>query len=219
MHSHDRSSQRLAVGLAALAGFVDALGFLSLGGFFVSFMSGNSTRFAVDITSGAPLYIMLMPLGIILLFVAGVMAGKFIRHYCSRYPSSSLLFFISAALLLAALLHMSGASDLGTILLMVLSMGASNNVFVKDGEVAIGVTYMTGTLVKLGQRLAGAILKEPGSIWLPYLLLWLGLITGAVLGAVCFSRLNLDSLWVATFFCGVLAFLARRRDRHNARRA
>ena len=37
----------LAVLLAALAGIVDAIGFIRLGHLFVSFMSGNSTQFAV----------------------------------------------------------------------------------------------------------------------------------------------------------------------------
>ncbi len=35
--------RRLAIGLAALAGFVDGVGFLTAGGYFVSFMSGNTT--------------------------------------------------------------------------------------------------------------------------------------------------------------------------------
>ncbi|HAL05769.1 MAG TPA: hypothetical protein DCP26_00205, partial [Brevundimonas sp.] len=42
----------LALLLAALAGYVDSLGFLHLGGVFVSFMSGNSTRLAVSLAEG-----------------------------------------------------------------------------------------------------------------------------------------------------------------------
>ena len=45
----DRSHQLLAVGVAILAGFVDAIGFVESGGFFVSFMTGNSTRLAVGV--------------------------------------------------------------------------------------------------------------------------------------------------------------------------
>src|SRR3546814_16057259 len=35
-------------------------------------------------------------------------------------------------------------------------MGAENGVFLRDREVSIGVTYMTGTLVRVGQKLAEA---------------------------------------------------------------
>ena len=46
------SHQALALSLAVLAGYVDSLGFLQLGGVFVSFMSGNSTRLAVSLAEG-----------------------------------------------------------------------------------------------------------------------------------------------------------------------
>ncbi len=39
-----------ACALSAAAGFVDAIGFLKTSGFFVSFMSGNSTRPAVSLS-------------------------------------------------------------------------------------------------------------------------------------------------------------------------
>ena len=64
------------------------------------------------------------------------------------------------------------------------AMGAENTTFERDGEVSIGLTYMTGALVKLGQRLAGAIMGGPKLAWAPYLMLWLGLVGGAVAGAL-----------------------------------
>ena len=42
-----RSNIALACALSALAGYVDGIGFIHLGGLFVSFMSGNSTRLGV----------------------------------------------------------------------------------------------------------------------------------------------------------------------------
>ena len=47
MIQYDRNRRRFAVALAALAGCVDAIGFLSANGYFVSFMSGNTTRLGV----------------------------------------------------------------------------------------------------------------------------------------------------------------------------
>jgi len=49
MIRHPRRDQARAIGLAAIAGYVDAIAFVDLGGFFVSFMSGNSTRLAVGL--------------------------------------------------------------------------------------------------------------------------------------------------------------------------
>ncbi len=53
MIHYDRRRQSLAAALAALAGYVDAIGFVKLGGLFVSFMSGNTTRMAVGLAGGS----------------------------------------------------------------------------------------------------------------------------------------------------------------------
>lgn len=58
-----------------------------------------------------------------------------------------------------------------SVVLMAMAMGAANNIFFRGGEFSVGVTYMTDTLVKLGQRLAGRLLGENEHNWLPYLLL------------------------------------------------
>ena len=39
-------------------------------------------------------------------------------------------------------------------------MGAVNVSYTRSGEVSLGLTYMTGTLVKLGQHLGGAIMQS-----------------------------------------------------------
>jgi hypothetical protein len=53
MNRMDRSRRRFAMALAGMAGFVDAAGYLSAGGYFVSFMSGNTTRLGVALGTGA----------------------------------------------------------------------------------------------------------------------------------------------------------------------
>lgn len=43
----DLRSRGLAICFSSIAGFVDVVGFLTTGGFFVSFMSGNTTRLGI----------------------------------------------------------------------------------------------------------------------------------------------------------------------------
>jgi uncharacterized membrane protein YoaK (UPF0700 family) len=195
-----------------LAGYIDALGFLSLDGFFVSFMSGNSTRFAVGLIDGGSWNLALIPLGIIALFVLGVVLGRIIRHYHKNMPSTAVLVFMSAALSVAGLAYEVNTPAVA-LPLMVIAMGAANNIFVREGEVSIGVTYMTGALVKLGQRLAGSLLGEKDTAWRPYLFLWAGLVFGAILGAAGFTFLDLRSLWGGTLLCLALTVTFWRRER------
>lgn len=46
------------------------------------------------------------------------------------------------------------------LLLLAAAMGAENGLFLRDGEVSIGLTYMTGSLVRMAQRLAGALMGD-----------------------------------------------------------
>ena len=211
MHSHDNTSRWLATGLAALAGFVDAIGFINLGGFFVSFMSGNSTRFAVGLADHLPWTSALVPPGIIALFVIGVILGYAVRRLSKTRPSTIVLTMMSILLFMAAVAG-NLQLDIAAVVLMALAMGTANNVFVREGEVSIGVTYMTGTLVKFGQRVAERLLGAKESRWLPYFLLWLGLVAGACLGAFAYTEIGLSALWLAALFCSVLTIAAARME-------
>ena len=92
---------------------------------------------------------------------------------------------------------------------MVITMGAENTVFECDGELHIGLTYITGTLVKIGQRLADAVTGGLQFAWLPYLMLWLGLVTGGVAGEAAYGPLGLSGLWIAASFAEILNVSAR----------
>jgi uncharacterized membrane protein YoaK (UPF0700 family) len=203
MITENRNALILAVCLATLAGFTDALGFMELGGFFVSFMSGNSTRFAVSAAENGLVELTLIPLALIVLFVLGVMLGMFLKHYFVRHQTSALIGFVTLALIFAAASHATGHAR-AAIFFMVVAMGVENNVFLKDGQVNTGVTYMTGTLVKFAQKLAVGFLGGSKKDALPFLYLWLGLISGAILGAACYAAIGLNSLWLAAGFAGIV---------------
>lgn len=202
MRRYEHRQRGLAIGLAILAGFVDALGFLKLGGLFVSFMSGNSTRMAVGLVGARQGS--LLAGALIAAFVAGVMLGMCVATRSGPWRKQAVLALVVLLLVLAASLVTHGDRIMLPTLLMAATMGAANAVFQRDGEVSVGVTYMTGTLVKLGQHLVAALCGGPRFGWVPFALLWLGLVGGAMAGAAVFARMELDGLRVAVGFATVL---------------
>jgi uncharacterized membrane protein YoaK (UPF0700 family) len=202
----------LAACLSAIAGFVDAVAFMETSGFFVSFMSGNSTRLGVGLAT-AP-HFALIALGIIGAFVLGVMLGSVVAGKGDEKSGFRVLMLVAVLLASAAICAASGML-VPAIALMAAAMGAENSVFLRDGEVSIGLTYMTGTLVKFGQRLAAALLGGPRFAWAPHLVLWLGLIVGAISGASAYSHLALNSLWLASLAAAALGLLMRVWSPHK----
>ncbi|MES3026439.1 MAG: YoaK family protein [Pseudomonadota bacterium] len=207
LRRYDRRVRLLASALSAAAGYVDAVGFLMTGGFFVSFMSGNSTRLAVGLADHAA-YAGLA-LGLIVLFVVGVAIGALVGRVAKDRRGVAVLALVALLLAGAATLASCGA-DRFAVLMLALAMGAENTIFTEDGEVRIGLTYMTGTLVKLGKRITAALLGEDRLGWAPYLLLWLGLVVGAALGATAYHYVGSQALWAAACVMALLAMIAAR---------
>jgi len=206
MLRYDRPAIGLAIGLSGLAGFVDALGFLNLGGFFVSFMTGNTTRLGIELVERRMDGIVLAGM-IIILFILGVICGSLSGHFGGRRRQAAVLAFVTLALALSAGLDSIGAG-IAAAGILALAMGAENAVFQRDGEVTIGLTYMTGTLVKMGQRIAGALLGGPKLAFLRHFVLWLSLLGGALLGAFAHGRVGLHSIWLAVAAAGFFTFIA-----------
>jgi uncharacterized membrane protein YoaK (UPF0700 family) len=179
-----RRLYRLAVTLAALAGWVDSIAFSEWSGLYVSFMSGNSTALAAALSSANwPQILQLC--GVLFGFVGGVVCGELLAKATGRWDHTLVL--LAEALLLGAAmatLVLSGATAMAALLLAV-AMGLQNASVHQIGAMSVAVTYVTGTLVHLGRGLSAALRGE-GS-WtapLPYLGLWLGLVSGAAAGAV-----------------------------------
>lgn len=195
MRTLTRSDRWLALLLAALAGYVDSLGFLHLGGVFVSFMSGNSTRLAVSLAEGRWQAAGAVA-GVLALFVLGAMLGALVAGGEGARSRSRVLAVEALLLGGAAVAARAGIAPVA-IGLMVMAMAVENSVFLRDGEVGVSLTYMTGTLVKTGHALAAAVRGGDPWAFRPYMALWAGLVGGALLGAVVYGRLGLDALWPA----------------------
>ena len=201
----------LAAALSGVAGYVDAIGFLKLGGFFVSFMSGNSTRLGVGIATGH-LSAAATALSLIALFVGGVVLGALAARLAGEERRSAVMALEALLLAAAAALIMAGFDAAG-VAAMVLAMGAENAVFQRNGDVGVGLTYMTGALVKAGQRIAAALTGGDRWAWGPYVLLWTGLTLGGALGAAAYLKFGILALWAAAAVVATLALARYAEER------
>lgn len=206
-----RLTQGLAIALSTLAGFVDAQGYLALGGLFVAFMSGNSTVLGIAGVEGLGGRTALAA-GIVAAFVAGVMIGTWAGRPFGAQRAPYVLLLMGAMLAGGAVL-----GGLGLVapcgLVVALAMGTENTVFQKDGQAGIGLTYMTGTLVRFGQRVAEATLGGPWRLAVPDALLWSGMVVGAGLGAAAYRSIGLHGLWIAAGVAVAMAGVAWSRMR------
>ena len=205
MQTLDLPRRRLASALAALAGFVDAAGYLSADRYFVSFMSGNTTRLGVELARQPSAA--LLPALLALAFVCGVMIGALLTGRLSARHKPPLLLLV--AVLLGCGAWLGGAGHHRTALLaLAAAMGALNNSFQRDGKVAVGLTYMTGALVRMGQGLAASLQKRAIEPWADWLMLWLALAGGATLGALTFVTWPALTFWIAAALATLLALVS-----------
>jgi len=204
MTSYDRRVRALAIALAGLAGFVDALAFVAMGGFFASFMSGNSTRLGVGIAQhSAPALFAGM---LIASFVAGVVGGSLLGRRAGARQRPVVLLLVAGLLAGGAALSAFGLVTVA-VCFAAAAMGAENAAFEAEGEVRFGLTYMTGTLVKIGQRVATVLLGGNGAGLGLYLTLWGALVAGAALGTALYPLVGLSGLWGAAAFALAAACL------------
>jgi uncharacterized membrane protein YoaK (UPF0700 family) len=204
-----RRNVALACALSALAGYVDGIGYLYLGGLFVSFMSGNSTRLGVSLAQGQ-WWNAAQAVGLIVLFVIGAGAGCLIVLGRGGNRQSWVLLVETSLLVVAALCYTFGLPNIA-IAFIVLAMGLENSVFQVEG--GLGLTYVTGTLVKVGQLAAVALRGGARWAWMPNLLLWAALVIGALCGALAYHWINLAAIWFAAgaalALSGASAFLTQ----------
>lgn len=201
MERYGTSERLFVAALSSLAGYVDAVGFVQSKGFFVSFMSGNSTRLGVGIVGS--LADALAAAGLVAAFIIGVTGGSLLGRANEPRRVSVVMTCVAGLLALAAMfgtIHYSLAS----LSLAALAMGAENATLERQGRVRVGLTYMTGSVVKLGQALANRLSATGEGDLAGPLLLWASFIVGSALGALATSELGPGALWFGS--AGAMAF-------------
>lgn len=203
------SEARLSWLLAALAGLVGAAAFTHSAGYFVTFMTGNSERAVLGVFRDER-WLSISAALLLGTFVLGVVAASLCRrHFWLDHPHGpTMLTSISLAVAAAVDLAVDGWSkhqvSFIPVLFVSFGIGALNTAFVKNGEVSIPLSYVTGTLVKLGQGIERHISGGNAFEWLGYFLLWSSFAAGAAVGG-CISLVISGSqmLLVAALVCAV----------------
>jgi uncharacterized membrane protein YoaK (UPF0700 family) len=204
MDPYERAKFLIALTLTAVAGCVDAIAFLKLKHLFVSFMSGDSTLFAVAMSGGAWTEAVL-PARIVVLYLLGVIVGRLLAHLSRRWHRPLILFIEALLLVVGAL--MAGSR---VMLPMALAMGMQSATMHRVGETKIHLTYVTGTLVNFAEKLTDAVIRGHRGQrwqWLPYLLQWLTLVIGAALGALVYRAWGINAVLAPAATLGLLALI------------
>jgi uncharacterized membrane protein YoaK (UPF0700 family) len=226
----------LAYLLAPVAGFVDAVGFITLAGIFVANMSGNTVRFAVDVgrgewgdalTRGAP----------ILLFVVGVaFAIGVVTAIGRRFTPSSLTPLLTVEIVLIAAFMLVGTlvydGRLATtnsprfyvlIPFAVIAMAIQTVALRRVAGVPVQTAYITSMLAFVGEEAVEAVagrgtprgiearrrIRIHGGVWLAYL-------AGGGIGALLAERGEYMALAVPLGVLVVVLTVARKRARPGA---
>ncbi|MEW5422137.1 YoaK family protein [Amorphus sp. 3PC139-8] len=190
--------------LVAIAGYLDAVGYLALSGLFVSFMSGNTTQFAATLASDAQAA--LATLVLIAAFVAGAGSGAAIAELLPRFGAAVIL-ALECALIVMALVAAAEGVTVVHLSPLAVAMGLQNNLRRTLAGTKLGSTFVSGALVSLGQGLARHLIgrADHGS-WLPHAATWGALVIGAIVGALIFLASGLAATLIAPAVAtGVLA--------------
>lgn len=210
-----------AIVLALIAGYLDGYGFLFLKT-YVSFMSGNTTSAGV-LSGGGHFDAAFNSVLAVSFFVTGSFCGTLLCQ--SKLAQARRLCFGAIAGILAAVaaLESNGFRNIPVeIALLCLAMAMVNPALTKIGAEPVSLTFMTGTLNRIGGHLASAAGRKP----LPEAQggrdshlrragidagVWFGFVGGAALSGMVDPSLQRWALLPPFFVMVVLTLLS---DRH-----
>ena len=206
-------TRKLVLGLTmtAAAGFADAIGFIELGGYYVSFMSGNTTQLG-DALAHAAWPAALFSAFLVALFFLGSFVGSALALMHQGRGQAYVLALILLSLALALILSLLGIPAQPALLPLAFAAGAQNAAIPTEGSARLGATFVTGTLFAAGQDLARALSRlAPPWRWAQHLLVWASLLLGAGLGALTYDGFGIWALLAPLVVYAGLLLLALRR--------
>lgn len=149
-----------AITLATIAGYVDGYGLLFLGS-YVSFMSGNTT--SAGLRSGQGLFTAAFPSAVaITSFVAGSFVANLLSESKLRHFRRLVFVLLASGLAIVSGLEYTGVRHVFLeLLILSTAMGMVNPALSKVGLEPVSLTFVTGTLSRIGGHLASAVARKP----------------------------------------------------------
>lgn len=180
-----RIQEKLAIFLAFIAGYIDAVGLIQWKT-YVSFMSGNTTSLGAAISTGKS-GIIITSITVIASFLIGIYAGTCLS-LCKRIKNQILTFYVVSGILIfySIIAYFYDINNLLSIAIVGSSMGMMNTIVTSVGNQKVNTDFVTGTLNSLAKNTAMLSMtkdkvkkEEYRSNVIHLLLLWIGFLSGA----------------------------------------
>ncbi|MEE3852042.1 YoaK family protein [Gordonia sp. LSe1-13] len=214
---YDSREMILAAVLAALAGATGAAAWLYSSGWYVTFMTGNTERLVLEHIKGAHA-LGLTALVTVLVFVLGVIVATLARVHLWRKARHGATVLTAGSTVAASAWDGSFNSasqefGVGPVLCLAFGLGALNTSISRKGEVVMPLSYVTGTLVKIGQGVGLHIAGKKRWGWVAHASTYAGFLAGAGVGGLLFNAFNVqNSLRTLAVVAVAIAALTWRLD-------
>lgn len=169
----------LCLGLSA--GYIDAVGFLELGGIYIAAMTGNSVQLGISLTRGAWPHVAMVALTIGSFFIGGLLSSYIRRR---RLHPGLEIGIMAALVLVAQIVRILFDSPLGVeVPLLAVAMAMQGQTLSRFGGAAVQTIVVTNNLLKFADALVGRAMGArdaasprvtrnevilPGCAWISY---------------------------------------------------
>jgi len=209
------TSLRRVIGLSLVAGYVEVIGYMDVGGIYPGIMTGNTVQLGLSLAKSQWQRLGTIGFAVGLFFLGGIIASLIKRHL--RRPPVELL-LMAVILLAASLVRLYAALHISVELpLLALAMAMQGETIARFGGVSLQTIVVTNNMVKFSDALVGRYLT-PGApktdlkeVLLPGLA-WGSYSGGAGLGALAAAWWHLPLLVPALLLAMLVGDLLMTRD-------
>lgn len=208
-----KMQEKLAIFLACIAGYLDAVGILKWK-IYVSFMSGNTTQLGIALSTEKSALI-ITTFTVIVCFILGIYTGTCLSLLKdSKTPKLSFYLVSGILIMYTAISQNCAISNVLSIAVIGFSTGIMNTIVTSVGDQKINTDFVTGTLNSLARNTAMLTMSTDKIIKKQYkqnairlVLLWSGFISGAFTAPLLLPLLKNWTLMLPAMLlivCGLL---------------